>query len=530
MSQKLHSYKAESYAGIYSLHKYWSKKPHNIISNLIKKYSEKGDIVLDSFLGSGISVIEGITLGRKLIGIDINPAAVFITRQLISKVDVNKLSEVFKKIEENVKDEINSFYQVNSNGKNYVASHFIWNDTDLNEVWYKNGEPRLTKRRATLKDKQLAKSFSLKSIRNFFPKGQLFENARINVKKGDKISNLFSPRNLKAISLINNQIELIEDESIKNILMFGFTSILGQASKMVFVIKKKINKKDGKKINRECKSVGSWVIGYWKPQEHFEINVWSSFERKFNKILKIKKEQEENLVLIKERKSFKSLRNSKDGYLLVNKPAQKVLKKIPANSIDYVITDPPHGDRIPYLELSQMWNSWLKKEVNFKDEIIISSSKERNKTFKNYNRLLNNVFKEIFRVLKPGKKFTLMFNSLDDDTWINIIRTLNTIGFQLKKIETLSYSSNSVVQDNRETGLKTDFVLTYEKTTTEPKSIELLNGYDGEQLLNELINKFTAEDKQIERYEILNNLFFELLKKNRFFKLSQALKLIENLN
>ena len=59
-------------------------------------------------------------------------------------------------------------------------------------------------------------------------------------------------------------------------------------------------------------------------------------------------------------KNFKELKESKD-YLILNKPSQHFLKELPDNSIDYILSDPPHGNRIPYLELSMLWNGWLKK-------------------------------------------------------------------------------------------------------------------------------------------------------------------------
>ncbi len=73
------SHVAESYTGIYGMHKYWSKKPYNIIQDFILRYTKKGEIVIDPFCGSGISITESIFTGRKAIGIDINPSAIFIT-------------------------------------------------------------------------------------------------------------------------------------------------------------------------------------------------------------------------------------------------------------------------------------------------------------------------------------------------------------------------------------------------------------------------------------------------------------------
>ncbi len=530
MRKQLHNHTASSYEGIYSLHKYWSKKPPNVIKHLIEENTKEGDLIIDPFCGSGISIIEGVASKRRAVGIDINPASIFITRQLLTEIDTGQLQKEYKRIEESIKEKINSLYRIKRNDKTFIASHFIWKNENLDEVWFENGAPTHTKLKASKDDITRANVHTYETIKQQFPKSRLLENSRINVRKDDAIHQLFTPRNLSALAILFDEIEKTKNSKVKNILKFCFTATLGQSSKMVFVINKKINKKNGKKIQRTTKSVGSWVIGYWKPKEHFEINVWNCFEKKFRKVSKAKSDQSEVFSFVSESTSFKNLSKQKTGFHLLNKPAQKALSSIPDNSVDYIITDPPHGDRIPYLELSQLWNSWLGNNVNFEDEIIISGSKERNKNLANYNALLNETFKGIHRILKSGKRFTLMFNSLDDDTWINIITSLNGIGFKLKKIETLSYSSNSVVQDNRETGLKTDFVLTYEKVTGSLRPISLLNGTVGQEVLNSMIASIISKNDTVERYEILNELFFQLLKKNQFFKLSQALKLVNSTN
>ena len=48
--------------------------------NVIKRYSNKGDVVLDPFLGSGTTLIEAKLLGRKGIGVDINSNAIQIAK------------------------------------------------------------------------------------------------------------------------------------------------------------------------------------------------------------------------------------------------------------------------------------------------------------------------------------------------------------------------------------------------------------------------------------------------------------------
>ncbi len=52
---------------MYRAMKYWGRKPHNIWSDYIDHYCPKDGVVLDPFMGSGISTFESLKLGRKII-------------------------------------------------------------------------------------------------------------------------------------------------------------------------------------------------------------------------------------------------------------------------------------------------------------------------------------------------------------------------------------------------------------------------------------------------------------------------------
>lgn len=116
----------------------------------------------------------------------------------------------------------------------------------------------------------------------WYPKSLMFENARINVGKNQRVSDLFTPRALVGLSLILDEINKIADDKIKNVFELTLTGTLSQASNLVFVIRRR-----GKQNDSKAKAeVGSWVIGYWVPEEHFEINVWNCFENRFKRIFK----------------------------------------------------------------------------------------------------------------------------------------------------------------------------------------------------------------------------------------------------
>jgi len=521
---------AESYTGIYAMHKYWSKKPYNIIREFILRYTEKGEIVLDPFCGSGISVTESIFTERKAIGIDINPSAIFITKQMINKVTTKLIQKEFSKLESEIKDVINSFYIVKRRDKKFIGTHFIWENSKLTEVWYKNDVKSRTKiiERPMQDDLELSSSFSYGEIPYYYPKDRFFHNSRINANRENHIYELFTPRNLMALSLLMDRIEKIENKDIREFFKFCFTASIGQASRMVFVVKWR-GKFNGKSRKTERKEVGSWVIGYWVPKENFEINVWNCFENRYRRILKAKRGLEYKKYSINEATNFEELLDLKN-LLLINEPAQKALKELPDNSIDYVITDPPHGNRQPYLELSMLWNSWLKKEVNYEDEIVISESKDRKKDIHNYYKLLSEVLAGIERILKPNRYFSLMFNSLDDETWSNLLIYTSSLKFDLEKVETLEYSANSVVQDTRRAGLKTDFILTFRKNPNKIiKDIELISIKNNKDYIVNLIENYlkNSMNKCLETYQILNLLISELLHQNKFFRLSEILNILK---
>ena len=50
------------------------------VSSAIENLTKKGDVVLDPFMGGGTSIVEGMRLGRKTIGIDLNYISFFVTR------------------------------------------------------------------------------------------------------------------------------------------------------------------------------------------------------------------------------------------------------------------------------------------------------------------------------------------------------------------------------------------------------------------------------------------------------------------
>lgn len=136
-----------TYKGIYAMHKYWGKKPFNEISKFIEAYTEPGETVLDSFCGSGVTLLEAVKLGRKCVGVDLNPIAVKIARTCLTAVCPEVLSQTFERIKEKLRAVINSLYTVEEDGEKTLVTHTIWKNGEPLEVWYETEKRKKHTRR-----------------------------------------------------------------------------------------------------------------------------------------------------------------------------------------------------------------------------------------------------------------------------------------------------------------------------------------------------------------------------------------------
>lgn len=80
----------------HNIHRYSSKYIPQIPEALIRATTNKGDVILDPFLGSGTTLLEANRLSRNSIGIDINPVALLISEVKTIPVSINKLDLAIK--------------------------------------------------------------------------------------------------------------------------------------------------------------------------------------------------------------------------------------------------------------------------------------------------------------------------------------------------------------------------------------------------------------------------------------------------
>jgi 16S rRNA G966 N2-methylase RsmD len=455
------------YKGLAAFHKYWGKKPAECFSFLIELLTSPDELIIDPFVGSGFVAREALLRQRRFIGIDLNPIAIQHTNLLVDLPSAECLQEAFQRIENSVRTQIEQTYKM-IDGK--IATHYLWEKDNLKSVWC------ITRGKGN-RDIRLPVKFDIDIYNQYqeyqskFPrKLKQFYNSRINSTDSLSLKDLFTGRALHNIDLILESI-YSESEDIQRALLLSLTAGSGQMSRMVFAITKrgKTNGAISEKIE-----VGSWVIGYWRPILHFEINVWNCFRNRVLVLLKVLSNENIDIIPANFGGINEVITGSKNMAIL-NDDARAILDSIPPEVASLIVTDPPHSDRIPYLELSDMWNSLLRKEVVFDKEIVVSNAKGREKTKNAYLHDMTIFLEKASKVLKPGKFLALLFNARDDKSWV-FLKRITSVSSELiyKGSFPMLYSANSVVQDNRKGSLKTDFVLLFQKVGGNDKENEIL--------------------------------------------------------
>ena len=457
----------KGYQGLSGFHKYWGKKPIEAYEFLITHLTNKNDMVLDPFLGSGLIARKCLDLNRKFIGFDINPLSIELTKLYLTPPSPRELRKAISEIYSSIKDEISVLYGL-SNGKN--ASHYLWNQKELSKVWFKEGRKRIEIDPTERDRKNIVepKLYEYKQTRQ----PSFFDNSRINAKSSLKLSDLFSPRALRFIDLLSELSSQYNDNLNRAIRMI-LTASVGQMSKMVFAVSKR-GKTKGAVIDKI--EVGSWVIGYWRPAIYFEVNAWNCFENKANKLIKALNDIDD-LPPSQLAQSIHQLLNNDGNSLLQCGDSEKWLQEIPSQSIKLVLTDPPHGDRIPYLELSELWNYILGYQADYHNELVVSNAKERGKTIEKYNQKLSRILSQSMRVLVDNGVLAVMFNARSKVHWDSLHTLDESEEIVYVGCYPMEYSAGSVVQDNRIGGLKYDYVLIYIKSAHKKASQKIVKHF-----------------------------------------------------
>ena len=372
--------KRQGAARHYGAHPYFTRRPWNVVQAYIEHFTREGDTVLDPFGGSGVTAIEALVLGRKAVHVDINPLANFVTRQIAkSPVSTAELSDAFQGVKRACDDKL-----------------CRWREMP-------------------------AAYFQRRRVPHWYPKGvPLPRNADVEC-----VEDLFTRKQLFALSLILHEIETVEDKTCRDLLRFCFSGTLAKCNRTFISARNRASSRGGATIFS--------VYRYHVPKSPVELDPWQQFADRFDNLLRCKRETNALIGGFYNEQTCRIVQGS----------AGDLKPVLPDASVDYVFTDPPYGGHIAYLDLSTMWNAWLRFAVTDSDkqnEAIEGGDLEHSRD--HYLGLMRESISEMSRVLKRNRWLSMVFEHKDGTLYSELLRAAEAAG--LEYVNTVSQSATVI--------------------------------------------------------------------------------------
>ena len=477
--------KAQTHGPEYSWHKYWSRKPANVIAAYLKNLVPEHGIVIDPFCGSGVVLLEAQKLGFDSIGIDVNPTARAISGFLTYPVKAEEFKNLALNILEDLESKFGSKYMT-QDGKEirYLIHHVQVRcgacssvNTFDPETHGKNGKKcakcgnKLSFGITNLIGTQIVDLVCIDSLEvvtseeivrqtdissEKFSSIIRFDKSLVNNKRtltSDKygVGSYFTSRNFSILSEFAEKAHEINNEAMKKALLLVLTASSAQASRL-------IASRGGLKTGGQA-----WTIpGFWIPPVHLESNPFIHLRARIEKLYSALVHSEMDL--------------DRDASVqIMAKSAKAGLEELHQTGVkaDLVFLDPPYGDSVAFLEFSAIWNAFMDEDVSYADDISVSDRTNDPMTGKKYLEELTTVFGLVRKVLKADGKALLTFNNISLDSWKGIIESFQSAG--LVPLE-VNYQDPAVISSKSQKAIGGsyigDFYVVYGKDDRKPKKYE----------------------------------------------------------
>ncbi|MCF7809685.1 hypothetical protein K9N50_01715 [bacterium] len=481
---------AQPHTAIYKMHRYWARRPHNVFAHIIQHYTNPGDLVLDPFCGGGVTVVESLKLRRRVVGIDINPLATWITQVEVEPVDLDELEAAFNKWYEWCVKQVSPLFKAECGkcgNKDAQAEWYEWSnvvvcpdcgkDVVLAEAEKgKNAvytcthkgcmgkfKPSKLKRRddkmmlvKTRCDKceqtdirkpmksdlklsgeierdeaKIVKSEKLFVPDDDFPDMNHVRENDLFSKGFLKFKDYFTPRQRISIARTRKWHENgLTNENILSALLHIFTASLRFTNKMVL-------RNEAWRGTNPLEWPGHM---YWPPYTYLEVSSLYPISKR-NKSLRVGKHNRNETIndfyFPVSTKGLISKLAKSTTCMILNTSSENIA--LPDETVDAIITDPPFGGNVQYLELSDFYLVWLRGLVTWggltdkTNEAIQTRHQGFNgaKDMEHYETMLYKIFSECRRVLKPEGYMVMTFHNTDVNVWMALHNASRRAGFRL---------------------------------------------------------------------------------------------------
>lgn len=482
--------KAKPHTPPYKIHRYFARRPWNLFDSLVQHYAEEGSIVLDPFAGGGVTPYESVKNSVKVIACDLNPLSNYIIKNMFHSSKLDELERAFEEVfsyaeklnkssfgtncphcdARNIGDWFELAHTVECdlcesqitlvethkvrNGIYRCPNDKCWNSkTGLKVARIKRQEPvylylrgkcgscnsnysvdvdiekvsAIKKEVASLRKKVSKLNAELPD--EVIPLDWDRQREDLLSEKGfNRFQDLFTEKNLLTNYLVLAKIkEYKSDKEVYELLRFIFSDSTRDTNIMTFT-----------NATWQGGTPSSWAKhAYWLPAVFCEVNVSHALRKSYKSIKSSVEFNAKNNISARFASNFDELLGDKNIYVKTGTVSNA---GIPSDSIDAVITDPPYGSNVQYLELSHFWYLWNKdlyesSELGYAKEAVVNRKQnfKNAKSYQVYEDNLFEVFSECNRVLKQGGHMVMTFNNKDINSWLALLISIFRSGFHFEK-------------------------------------------------------------------------------------------------
>lgn len=483
---------------IYNAHGYLTKVPVSAIEPFIEAFTKPGHVVLDMYGGSGMTGVAAGMLGRRAELRDISALGRHIGSNYVNLVDAAACRAEAKKAIAEAIERLGDVYATRCAActASGVLSRTVWSyvyecarchrPVNYYESFHASGWKKkdmkcphcqdafVARRAKRLREEPVLDTISCPCSNRLIDQEhtnpinqvpldapshpdavigedrQMFQASALRKNGLLTTASFFSERNLAALAALREQILSVNDDRVRNKLLFAFTAILARSSKRY-----QWNPK---------RPLNAANQNYYIAPVFYEWNVYDLFSRKIGAVLR-----SDDYI----RRRMDDLRVDKLGevnYLIGSADAINLADA----SVDYVFTDPPFGSNIFYSDMNLFQEAWLGTFTDHDDEAVVdrSGNGSTRRTAARYERLMTASLREAHRVLKPDGWLSLVFSNSSGQMWALVQRAVHAAGFVLEDVAILNKGQRSVkgLASGFENVVTVDLILSMRKVNADDET------------------------------------------------------------
>lgn len=459
----------------YSAHSYPTKVPPEAIEFFIHRFTEAGDTILDPFCGSGMLGLAALRAGRRPILSDLSPLATHLAYNHTTPCDPSVLWRTWMTLANELQQEVDRHYgflctECGTAGR---VRYTIWSDVyacpgcfaevplwrngvdwdrgivprrvtcpSCQLTWRKTAQMRtriepawavytcscsnnLQRRDLTDTERVDLLDFPAVAADRFVPSvpvsadREMYRRCALHLQGIRNVTDFYTRRNLSALAELWRAIQEVPDTRIRLALAFAFTNTAWHGTRM-----RRFNARGGHRP-----LTGTLYI----PQLSSEANVFDVMAHKVKQLRRFYTELD------------RDIRDANSVNLRLSSATD--LSWIGDATIDYIFTDPPFGSNIFYADCNIIGEAWLGTVTDTELEAVVNRSKTAKlggKSVHDYQAILQAAFAEMYRVLKPGRWATVVFQSTEGEIWKSIESAAIDAGFEIHPADILDKVQQSM--------------------------------------------------------------------------------------